>query len=168
MELLKLLSANELVAQIVSFLILLFLLRKFAWDKILKVLDERKARIANELKVIEEEKQNAAKIKAEYEAKMRLVDAQVRKLITAAEESGRKITEEIRQKAREEAHNIVENARVEIQFEIDKAKGKLKDELVDIVIKATEEMIEEKLTEEQDRRIVDNFLQKIDTLGDKP
>ncbi len=49
MELLKLLSTNEIVAQVLSFLILLFLLRKFAWKKILKILDERKEKIALEL-----------------------------------------------------------------------------------------------------------------------
>jgi F-type H+-transporting ATPase subunit b len=161
MELLKLLSANELVAQIASFLILLFLLRKFAWDKILKVLDQRKERLAHELKAIEEEKEHAAKIKAEYEAKMKAVDLQTQKLIQGAEAEARKITEEIRQKAVAEAHKIVEDARTEIQYEI---KEKLRDEIVDIVIKASENIIEEKLNPEQDRKIVEDFLQKIDKL----
>ena len=164
MELLKLLSTQELIAQTISFLILFFLLRKFAWGKILKVLDERRARIASERKAAEEQMQLAAGLKAEFEAKMRLVDLEARKLIQAAEESGRKITEEIRQKAREEAHAIVENARQGIEFEIRQARETLKQDLVDIVLKATESLIEEKITEDQDRRIIENFLGKIDNL----
>jgi F0F1-type ATP synthase membrane subunit b/b' len=56
MELLKLLSGSEIVAQIISFLVLLFILRIFLWDKVLKVLDNRRERIASEFKQIEDTK----------------------------------------------------------------------------------------------------------------
>jgi len=52
MELLKLLSANEIVAQIISFLLVFTLLRIFVWKHFLKILDDRRDRIASELKVI--------------------------------------------------------------------------------------------------------------------
>ena len=47
MELLKLLSTSEIVAQILGFLLLFFLLRAFAWKRLLALLDERKARISS-------------------------------------------------------------------------------------------------------------------------
>ncbi|MCX5704085.1 MAG: F0F1 ATP synthase subunit B [Candidatus Omnitrophica bacterium] len=162
MELLKLLSANELVAHTVSFLILLLLMRIFVWDRVFKMLDKRKEKIASDLSKIEKDKENAANIKVEYEARLRLVGIEAQKLIQAAAQEGRKITEEVRQKAREEAHEIVENARKAVQFELEKAKKELKEQLVDITIKAAENLIEEKLTEDQDRRIVEDFLQKIE------
>jgi F-type H+-transporting ATPase subunit b len=162
MELFKLLSANELVAHAVSFLILLLLMRIFVWGRVFKMLDKRKEKIASDLDKIEKDKEIAASIKEEYQAQLRLVDVQAQKLIQAAAQEGRRITEEIRQKAREEAHEIVENARKAVQFELDKAKKELKEELVDITIRAAENLIEEKLTEDQDKRIVEDFLQKIE------
>ena len=54
MDLLKLLTAKEIVAQIISFLLLMALLRVFAWKKLLNLLDERRARIASEFKKIED------------------------------------------------------------------------------------------------------------------
>lgn len=164
MELLKLLSANELVTHIVSFLILFFLLKKFAWGKILTALDQRRERIALELKTIEETKKDTARLKQEYELKMKAVDAQARKQIQAAMDEGKKITEDIRQSAREEAHRIVENAGRVVQDEIARSMGKLKEELVEITMKATENLIGEKLTEAADRKIVENFIREIETV----
>ena len=56
MELLKMLSASEVFAQILSFFLLLFLLRKFAWKKILGLLDQRKEKITSDFKEIENNK----------------------------------------------------------------------------------------------------------------
>lgn len=162
MELLKLLSANELAAHTVSFIILLLLMRIFVWGRVFKMLDKRKEKIASDLNKIERDKENAAGMRLEYEARLKIADAQAQKLIQAAAQEGRKITEEIRQRAREEAHEIVENARKAVQFELGKAKKELKEELVDITIKAAENLVEEKLTVEQDRRIVEDFLRKIE------
>jgi F-type H+-transporting ATPase subunit b len=164
MELLKLISTNELIAQLVSFLMLFFLLRKFAWDKILNFIDQRRETIANELARIEEEKQNALKAQAEYEARIKNIEVEAKKIFQAAAEEGARITEELRQKARDEAHGIVENARKAMQFDLNKIRGALKEELVDITIRAAELLIEEKLTEQQDRRIVENFLQEIEKM----
>lgn len=165
MELLKLLSANELVAHAVSFLILLLLMRIFVWRKVLQMLDKRREKIASDLKKIEQDKENAARIKTEYDAQLRLVDIEAQKLIQAAVQEGKKVTEEIRQKAREEAHEIVENARKAVEFELEKARQEFKDEVVDITIRAAENLIGEKLTEEQDKRIVEDFLEKIEGMG---
>lgn len=162
MELLKLLSTNELVAHTVSFLILLLLMRIFVWDNILGVLDKRKEKIAADLKTIEEEKENAARAKAEYESRLKLIDIEAQKLIQAAVQEGRKITEEIRHMAREEAHNIIENARRSMQLELSQVRGSLKEELTDITLRAAEHLIGEKLTAEQDKKIVEDFLREIE------
>ena len=63
MGLLKLLNANEIAAQIITFLILLFLMKRFAWKPFLKVLDDRRERIASEFKKIDEAKSAAEKVR---------------------------------------------------------------------------------------------------------
>ena len=68
MELLKLLSTSEIVAQILGFLLLFFLLRAFAWKRLLALLDERKARISSEFQKIEETKAALERIKTDYES----------------------------------------------------------------------------------------------------
>ncbi|MFH1199189.1 MAG: F0F1 ATP synthase subunit B [Candidatus Omnitrophota bacterium] len=161
MELLKLLSANEIVAQIINFFIVLWLLRKFLWRPILKVLDQRKEKIAADLKSIEEAKATVAGIKADYEARITSIHDEVNKKIRAAEEEGRRITEGMRKKAHTQAQAIIDEARANMKYELNNAKETLKQELIDIAIKAAELVIEERLDEKQDRRIVNDFLRDL-------
>ena len=164
MELLKLLSASEIVAQIVSFLILLALLRIFAWKRILKILDERKARIASDLKMAEEARIKAAEIIAQYDAKMSGVDSDARKRIEEAIIEARKASEEIKKSAHQQAQGIIDEARQNIKFELLKAKEELKDEIVELTIKATENIIQEKFTDKDDRKLIGSFLEDVDKL----
>ena len=74
MEILKLLSANEIVAQILSFLLLLAILRIFAWKRLLKLLDDRRESIALEFRKIEDAQSAATRLanaRAELEAAKR-------------------------------------------------------------------------------------------------
>lgn len=164
MELLKMLSASEILAQIISFLLVLFLLKKFAWKKLLALLDARKEKIASEFKLIDSTKEELAGLKAQYAQRLSLIEEEARKLINAAISEGRAITDEIRKKAYQDAQDIIENARQNIKFELANAKQELKEKIIDLSIGAAENVIQEKLTEEGDRKLVDDFLERIDKL----
>lgn len=164
MELLKLLSASEIVAQIISFLLLFILLRIFAWKPLLKLLDERKARIASGLKAIEEAKQDVEKLRVEYQAKLDAAGLEAQQKIKQALEEGKKLTEDLKKGAYQDAEKIIQKARQDIKYELSKAKNELKDKIVDLSLRAAETVIQDKLTEEEDRKIVEDFLNKIDTI----
>jgi F-type H+-transporting ATPase subunit b len=164
MELLKLLSASEVVAQVISFLLLFFILRIFAWKPLLKILDERKAKIASDFKAIEDAKQGVEKLRLEYQARIDAAGVEAQAKVKEAIEEGRKLTEELRKGAYQEAQKIIENARADIKYELSRAKDELKDQIIDLSIRAAETVIQDKLTEEEDRKIVENFLDKIDTI----
>lgn len=161
MELLKLLSANEIVAQIINFLIVLWLLKKFLWRPMLKVLDQRKEKIASDLKDIEDAKAAVIGIKADYEARIASIHDEVNKKIREAEEEGRRITEDIRKKAHTQAQGIIDDARASMRYELNNAKEAVRQELVDIAIQAAQIVIQERLDENQDRKIVDDFLRDL-------
>jgi F-type H+-transporting ATPase subunit b len=162
MELLKLLNASEVVAQVVTFLLLLFLLRIFAWKKLLAVLDARKNRIASEFKKIEETKQEVAALRSDYQERLAKIEEIAGQKIEEALAQGKKITEEVRKKALEEAAEIIENAKANIKYELAAAKEELKAKIVDLTISATEYVIREKLTSEDDNKLVEDFLKDVD------
>jgi F-type H+-transporting ATPase subunit b len=164
MELLKLLSGSEIAAQVLSFLLLLFVLRVFAWKKILALLDQRKERIAAEFKKIEETKAEVARIKADYETKVNGITAAAKLRIQEAVIDGRKIVEDSRKKAHEQAQEIITNAQASVKYELSKAKQALKKEIVDLAMNAAENIIQEKLTEAEDRKLVEDFLNRMDDL----
>lgn len=156
------LSANEVFAQIVSFFIILFLLKIFAWKKILGALDQRKEKISAELGAIENSKLEIVKLKADYESKISAIaDAAQAKINQAIEES-KKINEQMRKKAHEEAQDIIIDARNQVKYEVTKVQEQLKEKIVDIALGAAKSVIQERLTEEDDRKIVENFIKEVE------
>lgn len=161
MELLKLLSTSQIVAQIISFLILFFLLRAFAWKKLLKLLDERKERIAADFKKIEEQNLELEKIRSDYQQKLQSIDDTAKAKIREAVMQGQSATEELIKIAKKESDKILQQARDDTKRELSKAKEQLKDEIADLVLDATEHLLKEKMTEDEDKKIVRDFLDKV-------
>ena len=161
MELLKMLSANEIFAQVLSFFILLFLLRKFAWEKILVLLDQRKEKISSELGEIENTKLEIARLKSDYESKISNIASEAQAKINQAVEQAKLVSAQMRKKAHEEAQDIITDARNQVKHEVSKVQEQLKEKIVDIALGAARSVIQEKLTEEGDRRIVENFIQEV-------
>lgn len=164
MELLKLLSTSEIIAQVISFLVLFLLLRVFAWKRIIKLLDERKEKIALELKNIDQTKAELAAVKLGYEAKLEDISTLAKEKIEEAISDGKRITEEVRKKAYEDAQEIINKARQDIKYELFRAKEELKEKVVDLAIGAAENVIKEKLTEEGDKKLVREFLDSIEDI----
>ena len=158
MELLKLLNTNELVSQIACFLILLAILRVFLWKNFLGILDKRKEAISSEFKNIEETKELISNIKTEYAKKLTEIDIEAKMMMQAAMVEARKVAEEIRVKAERDGEKFLENTRANLKDEIAKAKEELKDKIVDLTIQIAEKVIQEKLSEASDRRLVEDFI----------
>ena len=162
MELLKLLDLTEIIVQLASFLILLVLLRVFAWKRILSILESRRERIANEFNAIEESKAETARLKRDYEIRLGEIEDKAREYINKAVEDGSKITDEARKLAYLQAQNIISDARKNIEYELKKAQDEIKDKIVDLAIAAAETVIREKFTEKEDKKIVEDFIKNID------
>jgi len=162
MEILKLLSSSEIVAQIINFLLLFFILRIFFWKRLLKLLDKRKERIASEFKSIEESKKGIENLKSEYETKINSIEEIARIKLEETIAEGKRITDEIHKKAQLDAEQIIESAKQDLKYEIAKAKEEVKDKIIDLTIKTAESVIGEKLTEEHDRKLIEQLLEEID------
>jgi len=153
-------NLGQVIVQIICFITLFFILRIFAWGKLLAFLDERRDRIAKELSDIENAKSQADQLKSRYDQKLKDFDSEKRSFMEEALKESRKIGDVITAKAKEDADKIILHAKASASYEIARAREELKTEIVDIVIKATENLIEEKMTEEQDKKIVGEFIDK--------
>ena len=161
MEILRLLNTGQMLAQIASFLILFFILRVFLWKRFLGVLDARRRRIAAELRDIENAKNKSLALVSEYEAKLADIENASRRMIQDAVAEGRRLADNVKQNAQREAELILENAKTSIKEEISRAREKLKVDIVDLTVDIAGKVIQDRLTEEQDKRIVEDFLNKV-------
>ena len=164
MELLKMLSGSEILAQVLSFFLLLFLLRVFAWKKILGLLDQRKEKISSQLGEIENTKFEIARLKEDYESKISNIASEAKAKINEAVEQAKVIGMQMHKKAHEEAQDIIIEARQQVKYEVSKAQDVLKEKIVDIALGAARTVIQEKLTEDGDRKIVEDFIREVQKL----
>jgi len=156
------LSGSEIFAQVLSFFLLLFLLRKFAWKRILGLLDQRREKISAQLEEIENSKLEVVRLKSDYEAKISDIAKQAQKEIDQAVEQAKTVSAQMRKKANEEAQDIITDARQQVKYEVSKVQEQLKEQIVDIALEAAKTVIQEKLTEDGDRKIVEDFIRELE------
>ncbi|MDH4330512.1 MAG: F0F1 ATP synthase subunit B [Candidatus Moranbacteria bacterium] len=160
MELINALGLNVkiLLAQLVNFSVLLFVLYKFAYGPILKMLDERRDKIEEGIKNAEDAKTKLAKI--EMSEKEILSDArkEAQKIIVAAEDVAKKNKEDILNEAKKQSQQILEKAEKNIEQEKNKMMEDAKKELSELVSLATEKIVGEKMDAKKDKEIIDSVI----------
>ena len=153
-----LIDVGPFVTQGVAFLIVLWILKKYAWEHILGAIDERRELIESQLKHAEDIEKQAEVRQGEYEAKLREIDAEARERLNKAIEEGRTIAADIQQKAHAEARGIIEQGRRNVELELSKAQTILEERAVELVIATSERLIKQKLDDEGQRSLVRDFI----------
>jgi len=147
-----------LVAFVINFVILFGLLSIVLYKPVLKMLDERQAKIKESLEQAEQIKEEVARSDEQIKANLKTAHKEGQALIAQAAQIGERLTEEAKEKARQEAGSLIAKAHAEIGRERDKAIDELRKEFVDIAILAAETMINETLDREKHRKLIDEVL----------
>ena len=155
------LDFQQIITQAAGFLLLLVLLKLFFWRPMLSLLDERKERIASQLKDIENAKSDLSGLKADYEKRLNVIEETARLKVNEAILEGQRIAQEIKDQAHQEARRIIKDAREYINEEFSKAKEDLKNRTAALAVEAASRIIEAQITEKDSRRIVQDFLDKV-------
>jgi F-type H+-transporting ATPase subunit b len=153
---------QQLLTHAIGFLITVWILKRFAWGPLIALLEERRNRIANEFKTIEEEKAKVDQLAAEYQGKLKEIDAERRAKLVEAVNEGKKIAEEIRLAARQEAREMAAKAKVDLEREVAKAKVQLKNDMVAMTIDAVERIIKERLDDRKHRELIGRFIEGVE------
>ena len=147
-----------LVAFVVNFVILFALLSFFLYKPVLKMLDERQARIKDSMEQAEQIRQQAARSEEEIKAHLETARKEGQVILAQATQIGERLKEEAKEKARQEAESLIAKARTEMQRERDKVIEELREEFVDIAILAAEKVINETLDKKKHRKLIDETL----------
>ncbi|MCK4728592.1 MAG: ATP synthase F0 subunit B [Desulfobacterales bacterium] len=137
--------------------VLIFLLRK----PLAKGLESRRQGIKDELDDLEGQKQEAGKRLAEYKEKLSLLDQEVEKIVAEYIREGEAAKAKIVEEAQLVAEKLQEQAKKNIEHEFDKAKQQLKAEMAGQAVAMAEQLIKEHINEEDQERIVDEYLTKV-------
>lgn len=150
-----------LAAQVVNFLILLFILKKFLYKPILKVLDERKKRIADSLKNAEEIEKRLLLTQQEREKILDEADKSAQKMLDETKKEIEILRTEMMQQAKGQADDIILKSHNQAQAEIEKMKQELMENIADIVAKGMEKVTGKLINKSEQQKIIENQVKNL-------
>ena len=147
---------------IITFLLLLTILKKFAWKPLLEILDERQKSIEDSLDAAEKARQELENINKESDAILSKAKTEAQSIVADAKSAGDNMREEIMSKSKEEANQQLENAKTQIDAEKNKALTEIRKEVVDLSVSVAEKIIRKNISKEDNKSIIDESLKKIE------
>ncbi len=156
---LKLILTNAL-----GFLLLVFVLRKLAWNNVLGAIDARRDAIKKEIDAAHALRAEAEALRASYDDKLKSIDAEARTRIQAAVTDGQRIAAELKEQTQQQIAVMKIQAQEQIKNEMASARIELRDQIVRLTMMATEKVIKESLDSERHRKLVGDFLSEVDNV----
>ncbi len=147
---------------IVTFLVLLALLAKFAWRPLLQALESRQERIRKSLEDAERARQELERLQQESGKIMQQARIEAESIVTQTRADAERLREELKQKAKDEADNILRNAQQQIQLQTRQAIQQIRHEVADIAVLLASKLIERNIAKEDNARLIDDTLKQIE------
>jgi F-type H+-transporting ATPase subunit b len=151
----------NLIAQVILFVIVYFVLRKYAFGPVVAMLEERRRRIEEGQLNAERIKKQLAEAQAKYEEILARANAEAQRLIEEVRLSGERLSEQKRQQAMAEAEQIITKARESIEQERERTMIELKRDFGRLVVEVTEKVTKKVLTPEDQQRINEEALRDL-------
>lgn len=149
-----------LIAFVVNFIILFVALSFILYKPVLKMLDQRQAKIKESMDQVEAIKQQSAKSEHEIKTRLDAAHKDAQKVIEQATLMGERLKAEAREEARKEAETLIEKAQIEIKRQHDRDLEGLRAQFADIAILAAEKVIKESLDKDKQRKFIDDVLKE--------
>ncbi len=146
---------------VITFVLLLVVLKKVAWGPILDALDARENEIKDALNVAEKAREEAERVSSDYEDAIRKAQADAQQIISDAKTAGEKVKLDLEAIASEKADEIIEKAKAQIDAERVKVISEIKTVAVEISLSAAAKVIGKNLDSDDNRKLVNEALEGI-------
>ena len=148
---------------IVTFLVLVALLAKFAWRPLLQALETRQEAIRKSLDDAQQAKRELERLQQQSAQIIKDARAEAESIVSDSRSDGNRLREEMKQKAKADADVIVRNAERQIQLETSRALQQIRHEAADLSVTIASKLIQRHLTKEDNQRLIDEALRQIDS-----
>ncbi|NQU66411.1 MAG: F0F1 ATP synthase subunit B [Candidatus Marinimicrobia bacterium] len=145
---------------LVTFFIVLFVLRLKAWKPLIEALDKRESDIRDSLSAAEKAKKEAEAVSREYDELVKKAQMEAQQIVAEGKSVGEKLKADIEKSAKVTADEILVTAREQIEAEKEKAIKEIKSVIVDLSISAASKVIEKNLDSDDNKRLIKNTLDK--------
>ena len=150
-----------LALTVCNFLLLVYLLKKFAWNRIIGALEAREQQIAQDKLQAQQAREAAEKIKSELDEKLAQIADEAAKKMAEAVKMGETQKEQLLAVAKEQSERLAEQAKAQIEAEKNKALSDVRGEIARVSVLAASKVIEQQLNEDAAKAVVDRVLAEV-------
>jgi F-type H+-transporting ATPase subunit b len=148
---------------ILTFLVLVALLAKFAWGPLLEALERRRAAIAKSLEDAQKARQELERLQRESAEMLRQARVEAESIVSRSRSDAEALREELKQKSRAEAAAIVKNAEKQIQMETARAVQQIRNETVDLSVAIASKILKRQVSKEDHEGLIEDTLKQVET-----
>ena len=154
--------------QIINFLVLLLVLKKFAWGPLLKVLHDRTDKIASNIRQADEDRAQAAEMKKEYEQKLSDARKRAQEITDSATQRSEAEHRARVEETQQEIEQMKSAAKAQLQAEREEAAKKMKGQMVALSLAAAAKLMSRNMDDAANEALVGDFIDSLskEKLGD--
>ncbi len=146
---------------VITFILLMLILKRVAWGPILNTLENREKKIQTALDQAEEDRKQAEKYLQEQMALIEQAKKESAKIISDSREVAEKTKKEIVDQARQEAENLLKKAKQEIDMSKDAAISEIKKYAVDLSLLAAQKVVGESLDDDSQKELIKKYINQL-------
>jgi F-type H+-transporting ATPase subunit b len=146
---------------IITFILLVFVLKKLAWKPLTDALQKREDHIRNSIEQAEKANQEAEQLLSENREKLSRFEENGKRILNEHRAMGEKLKSEMLDKANQQYRKMMDQAKQEIDRDKEKALVQLRGEIVGLAIQAAGKILDETLDENKHRKIIDSYLKEL-------
>lgn len=146
---------------IVNFLLLVWLLHKFAWKSIIGALEKREKQIADDKAAAAQARQEAQNIKAELDARLQQIAQEAAKKMQEAVALGNAQKEQLLNETKQQAERLIEQAKAQIEAEKSQALADVREQVVSTALLAAAKVTQQQLNAQSAEKVVDEVLRQV-------
>jgi F-type H+-transporting ATPase subunit b len=147
---------------ILTFLVLVGLLAKFAWRPLLDALERRQATIAKALDDAKAARVELERLQQESAEMLRQARVEAESIVSRSRADAEALREELKQKSRAEAASIVKNAEKQIQLEAARAVQQIRHEAVDLSVAIASKILQRQVSREDNAALIEETLRQVE------
>ena len=148
---------------ILTFLVLVALLARFAWRPLLEALERRQEAIAKSLEDAQRARQELERLQRESAEMMRQARVEADAIVSRSRSDAEALREELKQKSRAEAAAIVKNAEKQIQLETARAIQQIRNETIDLSVAIASKILRRQVSKEDHEGLIEETLKQVET-----
>ena len=149
------------LATIINFAILYFILRHFLFKPVSTTISSREDEIRNRIAKAEEDEKKAELLRLQNQENLKNSKEEGKTIVEDFKSRAEKVSDDILVKTKEEAEFIIERARVEAEREREKATEDIKTQAIDLAILLSSKVLETAINEQEHRRLIKDFIGKV-------